>query len=103
MGNLLTAGNVLQFDTAGATSIITGTLKIREIQWIQDNDDIVNDDDLVFVLGGVTFTTKAIIEASAVGYQPITIWKMGPFNQGIHVDGMSITTIDHGVLYVVID
>jgi len=99
MANVMT-GSIKQIDTAGATSAVTGWRRIRLIQWFNDNDDIANDDDLVFVLGGITITTKAIVEASGVGHQPLVVYQAGPFNPGFKVDGYSVTTIDHGVLYI---
>ena len=100
MANVLTGG-IKQFDAAGA---ITGIRRVRLIQWVCDAGDIAKNSDLVFVLGGVTFTVKAKMGAADdigdIGQQSIVPLEIGPFDPGIHIDGYSVTTIDHGVLYI---
>lgn len=98
MANDIT-NNIKQIDTAGATSAVTGLRKIRLIQWVDDNMDIADDDDLVLVLGKITISIKNKI-GSDVGQQSVVVWQAGPFNPGYTVDGYSVTTIDHGVLYI---
>ena len=100
MSNLLT-NSILHIDAA-ASSAVTGIKRVRLIQWVDDIMDVIDGQDLVFVMGQTTFTTKSKI-GSDVGQQSIVLWQMGPFNPGFPVDGISVTTIDHGVLYVWID
>jgi len=97
MANVLT-GRIKQIDTA-ASSAVTGKRKIRLIQWIDDASDIADGDDLVIVLGGITISMLANI-GSDVGRQDPVVWQAGPFSPGYAVDGYSVTTIDHGVLYI---
>ena len=98
MANVLT-DRIKYIDTGGATSAVTGKRKIRLIQWIDDASDIADGDDLVIVLGGTTITFKVTI-TSDIGEQALVKFQTGPFNPGYAVDGYSVTTIDHGVLYI---
>jgi hypothetical protein len=98
MANVMT-DKIKQIDTGGATSAQTGLRRIRLIQWIDDAGDIADADDLVIVLGGITISMKANI-GSDVGRQDNVVWQAGPFNPGFSVSGYSVTTIDHGVLYI---
>ena len=56
MGNLLT-NSILHIDAASG-SAVTGIKKVRLIQWVDDVMDVIDGQDLVFVMGGTTFTTK---------------------------------------------
>lgn len=96
MANLLTS-NPIFIDTA-ASSTVTNK-KIQQIQWIEDNADIVDDDDLVFVINEVTITVK-MQKTTDVGYQDTVIYQAGPFNIPIYARTFSVTTIDHGTLLV---
>lgn len=86
---------------AAASSTLSGLSRIQLIQWVDDNADIANDDDLVMVINGVTVTIKpqrhetpASVDGGGVVYEA------GPFSRPIAVTDFSVTTIDHGALLV---
>ena len=110
MGNTLTS-NPYYVDTAA--TLWTKTPKyVREIQWIDDFADIVDDDDLSITINGVTIATKIQI-ATTTGLTPveavtpnvgnICVWRQGPFNPGIAISDFAVNTIDHGVLLIWLD
>lgn len=74
---------------------------VRLIQWIDDNADIADDDDLVVVINGATITGKIALGANTVNN--LCVWQLGPFSPGLPVSDFTITTIDHGVLLVFVD
>jgi len=99
MANDLT-GNPLVVDTAA--TLWSKSLKyIREIQWIDDAADIIDDDDLVVVINNATITGKIALTANTVNN--LAVWKSGPFNPGIPVSNFIVTTIDHGSLLIWLD
>lgn len=86
---------------SGAATFSLGGRKIRQIQWIDDNADIADDDDLVIAINGATITAKIALTANEVNN--LALWTLGPFNPGIHVHTFIVTTIDHGSLLVFLD
>ena len=93
-----TTSNPKTFDTTtGAT--ISGRFGLRLIQWIDEGGDLADQDDLVFDLNGVTFTYK-YEKPSDVGFGPIVIMQIGPFNPTIPVRDFTLTTLDRGTLHV---
>lgn len=97
MTNQLTT-NPIRLDTTGATSRITSNLQIKLIQWIDDNADIADNDDLVFVIDGVTIPFKIQLNLSnpikGVAYEANFGGK--PFK----CNRFSLTTMSHGQLLI---
>jgi len=92
-----------------AATITDKTINLRLIQWIDDAADIVDDDDIVLTINGVTLTGKAqigttgggaAVEAVTPNVGNLCVWQIGPFNPGIHVTGLVVTTLDHGAIHV---
>jgi len=101
MANDLT-GNPYVMDTA---AVISGMTTIRQIQWVDDNADIVDGDDLVLSINGTAITIKVQMHDTAASRDPGTVvyYEAGPFNPGIAVEDFTVTTIDHGSLIVWIE
>ncbi len=96
--NLVT--NPMTVDTAA--TLWSGTIKnVRYIQWIDDAADIADDDDLLIVINGATITGKIALTANTVNN--LCVWEFGPFDRGIPVDSFIVTTIDHGLLVIVVE
>ena len=100
MGNDLN-GNPMYVDTAAALWTAGYPKSVRLIQWIDDAADIVDDDDLALAINGITFTGK--IQLTANTLNNICVWQLGPFNPGMPVQSFTVTTIDHGILYIWFD
>jgi hypothetical protein len=96
--NLVT--NPMTVDTA-ATLWSNTPRRVRLIQWIDDAADIVDDDDLLIVINGATITGKIALTANTVNN--LCVWEFGPFNPGILVDTFIVTTLDHGLLVIVVE
>lgn len=96
MANNLT-GNPIYIDAAAASSITTPK-RIQLIQWVDDNADIADGDDLVFVINGQTVTIKQQI-GSDVGMIGSVFYE-ARFPLGLLASSFSVTTIDHGALLV---
>lgn len=90
------AGNPKTFDTAGATSAISSPFRCQLIQWIDDAADIIDNDDLVFVINGTTVTIK-YQKTTDVGSAGVAYYEAA-FPLGLVVSSFSITTIDKGTL-----
>lgn len=89
-------GNPKVFDTAGATSEITSPLRCQSIQWIDDNADIADNHDLVFVVNGQSVTIK-YQKTTDVGSAGVVYYEAN-FPLGLSVGSFSITTIDAGAV-----
>ena len=100
MANQATA-NPIVIDTAAAGDVFTGPQTVRLIQWIDDAADIADNDDLVMSINGVTLTTK--LQLDNPGGTGLAQWTIGPFNPGISVKSLKVTTLDHGVVHVWLD
>jgi len=95
MANVLTS-NPKYIDASAGSAF--GPANIRLIQWVDDAADIVDDDDLVFVMNGITITGKIALTANTINN--VAVWQIGPFSPGIPCTSFSVTTIDHGALLV---
>jgi len=93
MANSLT-GNPIYVDAA-ANSAITTPKRIQLIQWVDDAADIADDDDLVFVVNGLTITQKVQITDNTANN---TVFYQAHFPLGFLMSSFSVTTIDHGAL-----
>jgi hypothetical protein len=100
MGNDLT-GNPMYVDTAAALWTASHPKYVRLIQWIDDAADIADDDDIALIINGITFTGKIQLTANAV--ENLCVWQLGPFSPGIPIQSFTVTTIDHGILYIWFD
>lgn len=106
MANSLNS-NPIYVDTAA--TIWDDSKMVRLIQWIDDNADLVDNDDLSISINGVTITAKVQI-ATTQGGTPvenvspnvgnICVWQMGPFNPGVWLSNFIVNTIDHGALLI---
>ena len=93
-----TDSNPKRIDTAAALS---GTHFIRQIQWVDLNEDIINSDELVMLINGVTVQCEVQVEVTAnYGVLGPVVWNIGPFNPGIPVTDFEVVTIESGVVYV---
>lgn len=93
-------GNPMWIDTA-ATIWTNTNRKIRMIQWVDDNNDIADGDDLVITINGVTLTFKIQITDNTANN--LSFWTLGPFNPGMVTHQFGVTTIDHGALLVIVE
>lgn len=88
-------GNPLVFDGTGAKS---GTLYVRQISWVDDNQDIEDGDSCVITLNGVTITLVA-----QLGVGPdlgnVVIWNAGPFNPPVKIVDFTVSTLSHGAVH----
>jgi hypothetical protein len=98
MANLLTS-NPLRVDSAA--TIFSTPKKVSLIQWIDDNADIADDDDLLITINDVVITAKIQLTANTIG--DVAVWTMGPFPKGLWVSNFVVTTIDHGALLIFIE
>ena len=96
-----TAGNPYVIDTAATLWTKTPT-RVRLIQWVDDNGDIVDDSTLVLTLNGVALTTKLQLALNVSNYG-VVVWQMGPFSPGIVISEFAVTTMATGNLHVWID
>ena len=95
--NLVT--NPMTVDTAG--TLWSNSVKyVRQVQWLDDGADIADDDDIVLVINGATITGKIQLTVNTVNN--LCVWEFGPFNPGVPVDSFIVTTIDHGLLLIVL-
>ena len=86
-------------DTAAASKI-SGPSFIKLIQWIDDNADMADNDDLAFKLNGVTVTIK-YQKTTDVGSAGVVYYQAGPFSGlGIYAEDFEVTVIDKGSLLV---
>ena len=89
------------FDTAGATSAITGPFRCKLIQWVDDNADVPDDGTLVLSINGVTLTVKVQRNTTDTpGGEGVVLWQIGPFSNGIVISSFSITTMATGNLHL---
>ena len=95
MANLLTS-NPMRVDTAA--TIITVPTRVLLIQWIDEAADIADDDDLNITINQTAIAAKIALTANAIGN--IAVWTIGPFNPGLMVNNLVVTTIDNGALLI---
>jgi len=93
-------GNIRVLDTVGIIWA-NSTKFVREIQWVDDNGDIVDDSTLVLELNGVSITVKYQMAAN-VNPTPV-LYQLGPFNPSIPIDSLGLTTMATGNLIVILD
>lgn len=102
MANNLTS-NPLFVDTAAALWTAPGSTKrVKQIQWVDDAADIVDDSTLGLIINGVTITLQAQ-KTTDVGWQPTVAWEVGPFNPGIAVSDFEVSDMDEGNLIIWLD
>ena len=76
--------------------------KVRLVQWVDDNGDIVNDSTAVLTINGCALTVKLQLEATISNYG-VVVWQLGPFNPGIAIDSFVVTTLGTGHLHIWLD
>jgi len=108
MANTLT-GNPIHADSAGTLwtsqkgdSAYSYPKKVRLIQWIDDNGDLVHDSTLVLTINGVALTAKIQPVNDQLGFGAVA-WQIGPFNPGIPIHTFIVTTMGTGHLHVWIE
>jgi len=84
---------------AAAATVTDKTINLRLIQWVNDADDIADADNCDITINGTTLSTQLHI-GSDVAQHDVVLWQIGPFNPGIHVTGLVVTTLDHGAIHV---
>jgi len=94
-------GNIWLCDAAESLWTKTPT-KVRLIQWVDDNGDIIHDSTLVLTLNGVALTMKVQPVNDELGFGAV-VWEAGPFNPGVEIHSFVITTMGTGRLHVWID
>ena len=100
MGNNLN-GNPKWVDTA-ATVWSNQPTRVKEILWVDDAADIVDNDDLVLTIDGVVITTKVQVPPGTLT-EPgngLTYFCSRP---DAVVNTFTVTTIDHGALIIWVD
>ena len=85
-------------DTAGATSTITNC-KLRLLQWVDDNGDLVHDSTLVLTIDGVDFTVKIQPVNDQLAFGAVA-WQIGPFNPGIPLRELTVKTMATGQVHI---
>ena len=98
MANNVT-GNPITVDTTD-TTLWSGTKTVRQIQWVNDADDIGDASSLVITTsGGATPVTITIAVLDVSAYPTSIQWECGPFNPGIPMTDIGVT-ISHGLLLI---
>ena len=98
MANNLT-GNPLHIDSPTEVISAPGVTKIRLIQWIDDNADLVDNSDLNLTFNTTTFNIR-IQRAVTPGGEGGTVYEAGPFFPGIPCSYLEVNAIDRGILLV---
>ena len=99
MANNLTSNPIL-IDTASG-STLTGLYQIQQIQWIDDNADIVSTDDLNFTLNGVTVNIRVKRDntAASIDWNGI-LYNAGPFAKPILARDFVVNAVDNGAVLI---
>jgi hypothetical protein len=97
MANVINS-NPIMVDTAAELWSKKPT-RVRLVQWVDDNGDLVHDSTLVLTINGVTLTVKIQPLNDQLGFGAVA-WQIGPFNPGINIDSFVVTTMATGNLHV---
>ena len=92
-----TKSNPYVCDSTGA--VITKPTTVREIQWVDDDGDIVHDSTLTLVVNGETLTFKIQPVNDQLGFGAVA-WRAGPFNPGIMISDLTISAMAQGHLHI---
>lgn len=94
--------NPATIDTAAGSTM--SHIRLRELLWVDDAADIVNDSDLSITINGATITCKPQRHetVASVDSANCVIFRMGPYNPGI-LCTLVVNTIDAGIVVVVRD
>ena len=85
----------------GAATVWTGEVrKVRLIQWVDDNADLVDNSTLVLSINGVALTVIIQIDADDVSLKGAVAWQIGPFSPGVPVSDFIVTTMGTGELHI---
>ena len=73
--------------------------RIKQIQWVDDNADIVDNSNLVLIINGVTieYTPQ---KTSDIGWQPPVCAEIGPFAKGVLINSFVVGSITEGQLLI---
>ena len=94
-------GNPWRVEGAETLWVKTPT-RVRLIQWVDDNGDIVHDSTAVLTINGVALTVKVQPLNDQVAFGAV-VWQIGPFNPGMLISDFVVTTLGTGHLHVWID
>ena len=92
-----TKSNPMVCDSTG--TVITKTTFVREIQWIDDNGDLVHDSTLTLIVNGETFTIKIQPVNDQLAFGGVA-YRAGPFNPGIPIHDLQISAMATGNLLI---
>jgi len=87
---------------AAAGVVTTETVNLRLFQWVDDAGDVADTNSCVVVINGTTLTA-VVQKPSDVGDHNVVLWQIGPFNPGIPVKGINVSTLDKGGAHVWFD
>jgi len=105
MASYTTGGSVYRMEGAATVwdrTTAPGGKRLRLLQWVDDNGDIVNDSTLVITINGCQLTTKLQSEANVSNYG-VVVWQIGPFNPGFPVESLVINTQATGHVHIYAD
>lgn len=88
-------GNPLYYDT---TASWTGTKYVKEIDWVDDNGDVVHDSTLTMLINGVTIALKVQPVNDQLGFGAV-VGKFGPFSPAVPMSDVTFT-ISQGAVVV---
>lgn len=83
----------------GAATVWDVPHRLRLLQWVDDAEDIADGDDCDITVNGQTLHA-APQRAVGPDSKSVVLWEIGPFEPGILLDSLVITTLDHGAIQV---
>ena len=98
MTNQKTGSVIRIFDTVTGGEEMRDFI-LRELIWLDDNADIADNDDLVFKLNKETITIK--VQQNLSNGSPAA-FRLGPYNPGIPINQFQVTTLDAGVILMIV-
>jgi len=90
--------NPALIDTQGATSTMNN-IKLRLLQWVDDNGDLVHDSTLVLTINQVDFTVKIQPLNNDLAFGAVA-WQLGPFSPGIALQELTVKTMATGQVHI---
>ena len=98
--------NPLFFDTTSTAAVwvakFSAPVRIRQIQWIDDNGDLVHDSTLTLTINDVSFSVKIQPLNDQLAFGGVA-YQAGPFNPGVPVSVFAVGAMATGNLLVWLD
>lgn len=94
-----TDSNPIRMEAAG-TAWTGKVKKVRLVQWVDDNADLVDNSTLVLNINGVALTTVMQLHVDDVSWKGAVAWELGPFNPGVPISDFIVTTMATGHLHI---